>query len=114
MVPIKAILTQLAPVVTIDKYQIQPPLHYELHTQQGPARSFRTSADAWVGPARANGTHPYVMIGFLTPPVTEVNKYTLNQVFVKMIAGVERRRRNWKQSPFEQGHINGMTFLRTY
>jgi len=112
--PNKALLSQLTTAVTINKYQIQPPQGYDLRTQQGPSGSFGSYADAWVGPARTDGTHPYIMLGFLTPPAGEANKYTLKQVFAKMLAGVKHKRRDWKQSPVEQGRVNGMTFLRSY
>jgi hypothetical protein len=55
-----------------------------------------------------------IMLVFLTPPAGEENKYTLDQVSAKMLAGVQRNRINWKQSPSETGTVNGITFLRTY
>lgn len=107
----KALSSQLAPTTTVGKYQIQPPQGYTLQTQPGPVG---TSANEWVGPTRADGTRPYLMLLFFAPPLGEVNKYTLKQVCAKMLAGVERKRKDWKQSSIEQGNVNGITFMRAY
>jgi hypothetical protein len=108
--PNKALLGQLAPATKVSKYQIQPPQSYTIHAMPGPAG---ISGDAWVGLARPDGTRPYIMLAFFTPPAGEKNRYTLKQFGAKMLAGIERRRKSWKQSSTEQGIVNGLTFLRT-
>ena len=107
----KALSGKLAPAAIVGKYQIQPPQGYALQTKRGPVGS---DAYAWVGTTRVDGTRPYLMLGLFTPPAGEANKYTLKEACAKMLAGVERRRKDWKQSPMEQGSVNGMTFERVY
>ena len=107
----KALIGQLAPANVTGPYQIQPPKGYTLHSQPGPGGSM---AQAWVGTSRADGTRPYIMLGIVTPPVGEAGKYTLSQVSAKLLAGVQRRRKEWTQKPVEMGTVNGITFVRTY
>jgi hypothetical protein len=110
--PAKALSAQLMPAVTIDKYQIQPPKGYvPLPSKSGPNGS---TANAWGGLIRADGTRPYLMVFQFSVPAEEGNKYTLQQISAKMLASVEQRRKNWNQSTPEQGTINGITFIRTY
>lgn len=108
----KSLVSQLMPAVTVGKYQVQPPRGYTaLHRLSGPGDS---SGDAWAGPTRADGTRPYLLFVHVPIPASERSKYTLAQMSAKMLAGVERHRVGWKQSPTEQGTVNGTTFLRTY
>lgn len=108
----KSLSEQLASAVSIAKYQIRPPKGYiALHTLSGPSGS---SADSWAGITRPDGTRPYIMFVHLTIPPKQANQYTLKQISDKMLAAIERRRKAWKQSPTEQGIINGLTFMRSY
>jgi hypothetical protein len=54
------------------------------------------------------------MLIIAAPPPGEGNPYTLDQVLAKLLAGIERRRKNWKQSKTEQGTINSVKFARAY
>ena len=109
--PNKALLNQLAPVTAAGQYRIQPPKGYVLQTRPGPSGS---AAQAWVGAPRTDGTRSYIMLTTLVPPAGEETKYTLSQVSDKLLAGVQGRRKDWKQAPSESGTVNGMTFVRTY
>lgn len=109
--PNKAMIGQLAPASIIGAYKLQPPKGYVLQTLSGPGGA---TAQSWAGTLRPDGTRPFLMLTIFTPPTGEENKYTLAQVAAKMLGGIERRRKNWKQSPSENGTINGLTFVRTY
>jgi hypothetical protein len=108
----KSLSGQLVSAVTIGKYQIQPPKNYiSLHSLSGPNKS---SADSWAGVTRTDGTRPYIMFIHVSMPSEQVNKYSLKEVSDKMLSAIERHRKQWKQSPTEEGTINGMNFMRTY
>ena len=109
--PDATIVQRLAPVVTTGPYQIQPPQRYVLQTRPGPSGSI---SQAWVGPAREDGTRCYIMLVTMTPPADGTTTYTLDQVAAKMLAGIQKRRTDWKQTTPETGTVNGMTFVRTY
>lgn len=108
--PSKALVSQLAPAAVAGAYQIQPPKGDTRENQAGPDGS---AIAAWAGPPRADGTRPYVMLLMMSPPAGEGNKYTLVQVAAKLLAGVQRRRKDWKQTPPETGTVNGLTFVCT-
>lgn len=110
-VPDRAHLAKLAPAARISSYLIQPPRGYTFNTRPGPGGTY---ADAWVGPTHADGTRSYLMVVFLVPSAGDRQNDTLAQGSAKMLAGVQRRRKNWKQSPTQRGSVHGITFLRTY
>ena len=108
--PDKALAGQLAAPTVAGAYQIQPPKGYVMQTGTPPGGT----AQAWVGAPRADGTRPYIMLAVMIPPADEKIVHTLDQVFAGVLAGVQKRRKDWKQTPSATGTVNGLTFVRTY
>ena len=109
--PAEALLSKLSDETPIEGYRLRIPRGYTLQTQAGPPGAI---AHAWVGPARADGTRPYVMLSIGSPPLVEATRYTLRQALAKALASVEQRRKDWKQSDPEEGTIDGLKFMRAY
>ena len=104
-------LHKLSTKAEVGAYQLRVPEGYVLRTQSGPGGSM---AHAWVGSPRSDGTRPYVMLTMGAPAPGETNPYTLTQVLAKFLAGIERRRKHWRQSNAEEGTIHGVQFVRAY
>jgi hypothetical protein len=107
--PDKAMVERLAPAVTVEGFQIQPPKGYRQQTTPGPGGS---KGYAWVGETREDGTRPYLMLVVMTPPPGEAEKYTAPQVLEKFLAAIQRNRSDWKRSATEEGTVNGVRFAR--
>jgi len=108
--PDRSVHDRLAAPVRFGAYQIQPPKDYVAQSQPGPEGS---TATAWVGAQRTDGTRPYVTVMLLAPPPGEAGAYTPDQVLIKLTDAIARRRTNWKQTPTESGTVNGHVFVRT-
>jgi hypothetical protein len=106
--PEKAHLGQLAPEVKMPGFRIRPPKDYRLQQQtHGTGQGF-----SWVGATRGDGTRPYLMVLVLTPPPRETKLYSPEQALNTLLAGIQRRRDDWKRSDAEQGTVNGREFVR--
>jgi hypothetical protein len=107
--PDRTLLSRLAPAVSLSGFQLRPPDGYTLQKQvHGSGRIF-----TWIGPPRQDGTRPYLMVSVLTPPSGVRNRYTAEGALDMMLAGVQRRRVDWKRSAAEHGRVNGLEFVRS-
>jgi hypothetical protein len=110
--PDAALLKQLGKEVAVHGYRIQPP---NGHTLQDRAIGGGHVLN-WLGPARANGSAPNLVLGIFPLPANERNM-PLESGFKNYVAGFKNSQKNTlanlDNSPAEKGQINGIVFLRS-
>jgi hypothetical protein len=98
----------LAPETSLPDFRLRPPEGYHLiRRQERFGEGF-----AFVGPARADGTHPMVMGVVMKRPSPQAPMPTPEKALADSLAIVARRRRQFSPSSPEHGTINGVPFVR--
>jgi hypothetical protein len=65
------LLPKLTKEETIDRYKIQIPGNYSVHTRTGDPKII--SGNIWVGEKRADGVRLYLMLTIASPPKEELD-----------------------------------------
>jgi hypothetical protein len=109
--PEKTLLPKLSTEIEIEGYALRVPQGYTLRTPPSPAGSILY---ALTGLERTDASRPHVGFVIVPIPLKESSEYTREKMLTGLLAGIEKRRRNWKQGKVEEGNINGMKFIRAY
>ncbi|MCW3052912.1 MAG: hypothetical protein JWN14_2082 [Chthonomonadales bacterium] len=101
---------KLRPAVRIGGYSLQLPAEFSVETPPAdPPKG--CEVHAWTGTPRANGTRLSLMCNFFGPPAVNSQSVTIDAFAKKMLAGIQRRNDDWKQTPPLIGTLNGMTSI---
>lgn len=104
-------LAQLSQQVQVSSYTLKVPQSYTLQEKDGPPG---IKAYGWAGKPRDNGTRPSVMVNLAGPPSVDTGRYTLEQALTSFLSSIQKPRKEWKQTKFEDGLIDGIKFKRSY
>jgi hypothetical protein len=99
---------QLGEPFEIAEYRISPPSGYVMVEVPVPAGS---NLVGWAGQRRPDGSAPMVQVLIITPPENETLP-VLDQAMKKLIAHIERRRKDWTESETSYGLIDGIKFAK--
>ena len=100
----------MAAPIEFEGYTIQPPKEFTIT----PAPSDTPPVMKLLGlqgPRRDDGSAGMITITVLRPPMNE--RRSLDEFHGKMLAGIQRRRTDWKASNPEKVEIHGVASLRT-
>jgi hypothetical protein len=100
-------VAKLAAPATVMGYRIRPPKGYQQFQQPGPEGS---TAFAWVGPVREDGTRSMMML--VVAPIAKGERPPVNEAVKAMVDSIKKSRTHFHQEPTENGTLDGVAFAR--
>ena len=107
--PDKILAGKLDTTADVDDFQLRLPSAYQAKAITGPPGSL---INAWVGPARSDGTRPSIVLTIQSVLDKDPSKNTLEAALKIFLENAEKRAKNWTRTALEKGSVNGLSFIR--
>jgi len=108
--PDPAQIAKLGSPEPIGAYRLRVPTGYTYLAVHGQIHS---TINAWVGPVRDDGTHPYLLL-LIVPRSEESDVGSVHDELIERLHGVAKMRIEWTHDPIERGNIGAYPFQRSH
>ncbi|MEZ5941588.1 MAG: hypothetical protein R3C18_09365 [Planctomycetaceae bacterium] len=108
--PDESDLTELDGPYDFGDYEFRPPRAFKLLRSNH--REMGMRMDIWMGKIREDETYAQLLV-MISEPSIQNTKFSLKKTLRATVDQVRMRRSDWTEEEFEEGQVNGISFVRT-